>query len=254
MSLLNYKRRAEGVHFEDETFDKMDLRSMKAFGSTWKNCQFRDCQIDLADWRASKFEGCSFVRCSMPLVNFATCFFESTGFSKCNLEQVSFIGSHITQVTFDTCRMAYGDTMFQDATCKGEGLLFMDCNLHGSNLDFREVEKGALRFEGCDLWGAKTSFSCHFWNGTFDERTIQHFLALVARSAQDPRIAELAGDQYAVVCRAMDGGAKRWDRDSTTSRETTSSPTLSFPGQTGTTASAASPWTTAKTTRTEGCL
>jgi len=209
MSLLNYKRRAEGVHFEGETFEKMDLRSMKAFGSTWKDCTFRDCQMDLTDWRASKFEGCLFVRCSLPLVNFATCVFESTGFNQCNLEQASFLGSHLTEVTFYGCRMAYGDTMFQDATCKGEGLLFIDCNLHGSNLDFREVGKGALRFEGCDLWGAKTSFSCHFWLGAFDERTCQRFVALVARNYPNEevrsRLIEIAGREFGVIDRAMVG-------------------------------------------------
>jgi len=205
MSLVNYKRRAEAVRFEDEVFEKLDLRSMKAFGSSWKDCSFRDCQFDLTDWRNSTFDGCTFLRCSLPLVNFSTCVFERTTFTKCNLEQASFMGSHFTGVTFAGCRMAYGDTMFQDATCKGDGLRFLDSNLHGSNLDFRQAERESLQFDGCNLWAAKLSMGCQFWNGTFDDRTVRQFLALVARAAQDPRIAELAGDQYAVVCRAMDG-------------------------------------------------
>ena len=205
MSLTSYKRRAESVHFENQVFEKMDLRSMKAFGSTWKDCIFRDCQLDLADWRASKFEACTFMRCKAPLVNFATSFFEGTDFVGCNLEQASFSGCHLRDITFNDCRMAYGDTMFQDATIKGS-VVFHGSNLHGSNLDFREVEPKSLRFDGCNLWGAKLSMGCAIWNGTFDDRTVRQFLALVARVSDDPRIAELAGDQLLTVYRAMDGG------------------------------------------------
>ena len=203
MSLTSYKRRAESVHFEDHVFEKMDLRSMKAFGSTWKSCIFRDCQLDLTDWRASKFEGCSFMRCEARLVNFSTSFFEDTDFVACNLEQASFMGCHLHEVTFNDCRMAYGDSMFQDATAKG--VAFHGSNLHGSNLDFRQVDPKALRFDGCNLWGAKLSMGCAIWNGTFDDRTVRQFLALVARVSDDPRIADLAGDQFKTVCRAMDG-------------------------------------------------
>ena len=231
MSLTNYKRRAEGVRFEGEVFGRMDLRSMKAIGSSWTDCSFVGCKMDLTHWPGSKFERTLFQSCSMPLVNFAASTFEECLFKDCNLEQASFMGSAFNDGGFKNCRMAYGETMFQDVTVKPL-LRFEGCNLHGSNLDFRQVEKGSIRFEGCDLWGAKTSFGCTFWNSTFDDRTVKHFLALVARAAQDPRIAELAGDQYAVVCRAMDGGAKRWDRDSTTSRETPASLTPDSPAPT----------------------
>jgi uncharacterized protein YjbI with pentapeptide repeats len=204
MSLTAWKRRAEACHFEGESFEGLDLRSMKAFGSTFKDCSFRDCQFDLADWRASKFDGCMFVRCKLPLVNFATSFFEESCFVDCNLEQASFMGSQFRDVMFTDCRLAYGDTMFLDVTVK-EAAVFLRCNLHGSNLNFREVGPKTLRFDTCNLWGVVLSMNCAFWDCTLDERTVKQFLALIARVAQDERIAELAGDQYAVVCRAMDG-------------------------------------------------
>lgn len=204
MSLTAYKRRAEAVHFEDQIFHKMDLRSMKAFGSTWKGCSFVECQIDLVDWRASKFDQCLFQDCSLKLANFSTSFFEDCLFKGCDLEQASFMGSQFRDGAFKDCRMAYGDLMFQDATAKGE-LVFEDCNLHGSNLDFREVEPKALTFTRTNLWGAKMSMGCAIWNGNFDKRLIQQFLALVARVSQDSDIARLAGDEYAVVMRAMGG-------------------------------------------------
>ena len=100
--------------------------------------------------------------------------------------------------------MAYSDTLFQDVTVKVR-LWINDCNLHGSNLDFREVPPKALSFNGSNFWGAKVSLGCAFWSGTFDERSVRQFLALIARVSDDPRIAELAGDQWAVVSRAMNG-------------------------------------------------
>ena len=234
MSLTNFKRRAEAVHYEGETFERLDLRSMKAFGSTWKDCVFQHCQMDLADWRASKFENCVFIRCSMRLVNLGTSFFDSCVFTACDMEQASFMGSHFTgQTLFETCRMAYSETLFQDATVKGMAI-FRDCNLHGSGLDFREVQPGALRFEGSNLWGVKVGMACEFWNSKVDDRTVRQFLALVARVADDPRIAELAGDQYRVVQRAMDGG-KACIPASTTSPATTSTPIPNSPDQTVTT-------------------
>jgi uncharacterized protein YjbI with pentapeptide repeats len=204
MSLVTFKRRAEAVKFEGEVFTGLDLRSMKAFGSTFTGCSFVDCQLDLTDWRASKFERCLFQNCTMRMVNFSTSFFEDCLFTDCDLEQASFMGSHFRKGAFLRCRMAYGETLFQDATVKVD-LLLEDCNLHGSNLDFREVEPKALNLTRCNLWGAKASFGCAFWAGSFDQRTIRQFLALVARASQDSLIAELAGDQYAVICRAMDG-------------------------------------------------
>lgn len=204
MSLVSFKRRAEAVKFEGEVFEGIDLRSMKAFGSTFIGCTFEGCQFDLTDWRASKFERCLFRDCSMRMVNFSTSSFEDCLFAGCDLEQASFMGAHFTKGAFLKCRMAYGETLFQDATVKVE-LVLEDCNFHGSNMDFREVQPKALQFRNCNLWGAKMSMGCAFWAGSFDKRMVRQFLALVARASQDSLIAELAGDQYAVVCRAMDG-------------------------------------------------
>lgn len=204
MSLVAVKRRAEAVKYEDQEFTGLDLRSMKAFGSTFKGCAFTNCTFDLADWRASKFETCRFRECSIRLVNFSTSFFDDCSFDTCDLEQTSFMGSQFRDGSFNNCRMAYSDALFQDATVRGR-LTLDKCNLHGSNLDFREVEPKALVLNDCNLWGAKMSMGCAIWNGSFDERTVRQFLALVARVSQDSEIARLAGDEYAVVCRAMDG-------------------------------------------------
>lgn len=204
MSLVQTKRRAEGVRYEDQEFTNLDLRSMKAFGSTWIGCTFQNCVMDLADMRNSKFEKCWFKASKMNLANFAVSFFEDTAFLSCDLEQASFSGCHLRQTLFQDCRMTYGETMFQDATVKGK-LEFIQTNLHGSNLDFREVEPGSLKFFDSNFWGARVSLGCAFWNGIFDERAVKQFLALIARVSQDERLKELAGDQYPVVCRAMDG-------------------------------------------------
>ena len=204
VSLVSVKRRAEGLKYEDETFTKLDLRSMKAFGSGWTNCSFVECHFDLADLRSSKFTDCTFQNCSLRLVNFGASFFDETKFFDCDMEQASFIGSQFRGGTFDGCRMAYGETMFLDTTLRGK-VVFSVCNFHGSNMDFREVEPGALNFSDCNFWGARVSLGCAFWLGHFDHRAIQQFVALMARASQDQRLKEYAGDQYGVVSRAMDG-------------------------------------------------
>ena len=204
MSLVAIKRRAEAVKYEGERFERLDLRSMKGFGSSFTSCLFEDCQFDLADLRTAKFTDCSFHRCSMRLANFAMATFEDSSFIACDLEQASFLGGYFRATLFSECRLCYGDTMFQDATVKGR-LEFSDCNLHGSSLDFREVEPGSLKVMGCNLWSAKVSLGCAFWNGVFDDRSIRQFVALIARVSQDAGLKEIAGEQYGVVCRAMDG-------------------------------------------------
>ena len=202
MPLTTWKRRAEGVRMAGETYVNLDLRSMKAFGSEWKDCNFEDCRFDLADLRSSKFLDCRFVDCSMPLVNFGVSFFERTTFRGCNLEQSSFQGCHLTDLSFLDCRMAYAETLFQDATVRVK-LELSGCNLHGSNLDFREVSPHALTIEGCNVWGAKLAFGCAAFNGKIDERTKMQFLALIARVSEDETVKKLAGDQWDVVDRLM---------------------------------------------------
>jgi uncharacterized protein YjbI with pentapeptide repeats len=202
--LIAFKRRAEAAKFEGENFLGLDLRSMKAFGSTWTKCFFDGCELDLADLRNAKFTGCIFRNCEMRLVNFGASFFEDTKFSGCDMEQASLAGCHLRGVSFTDCRMAYGDSLFLDATVRGK-VEMASCNFHGSNLDFREVDVGALAFKDCNFWSARVSLGCAFWAGQFDERAIRQFSALLARISGDPRLKEMAGEQYKVVCRAMDG-------------------------------------------------
>lgn len=203
MSLVSIKRRAEGGVYEAETYEKMDLRSMKGFGSKFTNCLFTDTMLDLSDLRNCRFDGCTFVSCEVQRAEFSSSFFEETSFHDCNLEQTSFMGCHLAETTFSDCRMAYGETLFQNATAKK--LRFVKCNLHGSNLDFREAN--GLSFDDSNVWGAKISLGCAFWNADFDERTCRRFVAMVARVYPDletkSKLIDLAGDQYPVVERAM---------------------------------------------------
>jgi uncharacterized protein YjbI with pentapeptide repeats len=209
MSLLTLKRRAEGLTYEDEVFEGTDLRSMRAYGAKFIKCLFKDCKLDLADLRNTRFDACMFENSSIQRVDFSTACLVGVSFTRCDLEQSSFMAAHLDDVSFAHCRMAYGDTLFQNATVRAKVHL-LGCNLHGSNLDFRQVEPGALKMTDCNLWGAKTAFGCAFWQGEFDEKTCQRFLALVARvyPVNDVRVKlmSMAGDQYRVVDRAVSIG------------------------------------------------
>ena len=212
MPLLAVKRRTEGLVYEDETYDGLDLRSMRAFGARFVGCKFTDCKFDLADMRTVRLESCTFTGCSVTKVDLTTSTLDRVGFIGCDLEQTSMAGAYLSDVNFQECRMAYGDTMFQSASVKAN-VTFDGCNLHGSNLDFRVSEAGALRFKNCNLWGAKAAFGCAFWQSEFDEQTCQRFIAMVARvhPNNDTRIKlmALAGDEYRVVDRVMRTGEKR---------------------------------------------
>ncbi len=206
MSLVAIKRRAEGMVYEGEIYERLDLRSMKAFGAKFVKCAFRECKMDLSDLRNGRFEGCTFLHCDMQRVDFSTSSFASIIFEDCDLEQSSFSGCHLNDVDFKDCRMAYAETLFQGATAFSN-VSFEKCNLHSSNLDFRQAEPGTLRFIESNLWGAKMAFGCAVWQAEFDEKTCQRFVAMVARvyPENDTRVKlmEIAGDQYAVVDRAM---------------------------------------------------
>lgn len=201
---MTVKRRAEGLVYEGEKFVNLDLRSMKGFGTKFTGCTFDGCQLDLADLRSTRFTDCTFRNCTIRLVNFGASVFEGTKFIACDMEQASFMGCSFRDGGFEDCRMAYGETLFLDATIRGQ-MEIAGCNLHGSNLDFRQVEPTSLRFLDCNFWSARVSLGCAFWNATFDEKAIRQFLGLMARASQDSRLKELAGDQYRVICRAMDG-------------------------------------------------
>lgn len=246
MSLVAYKRRAEATTHNGETFEKLDLRSMLAMGSKWKDCTFVECNFDLADVHAAQFEKCAFRKCSMRMMNLQTTMMEDVTFGECDMEGASMMGAYLRLVVFVDCRMAYSTMLFQDATVK-EAVLIDGCNLHGSNLDFREVEAGALSFRDCNLWSAKMSMGCAIWGGNFDERLVKQFLALVGRVSRDPRVIELAGEQFAIVNRAMDG-AKKWDQGSMTSPATTSSKIPNSPDQMEATATATTMQTVATMT------
>lgn len=209
MSLLSLKRRTEGQTYEDEVFERADLRSTKGFASKFIKCTFKDSKIGLSDFRSATFDGCSFEGCDMGKVDFSTSTVVGTTFNGCDMEQSSFMGAYLDDVTFADCRMTYGETLFQNATVS-RGLTLLRCNCHGSSLDFRQVPPGTLKVLDCNLWGAKTSFGCAFWQGEFDEKTCRRFLALVARvyPVNDARVKlmSMAGDQYPVVSRAIDVG------------------------------------------------
>jgi uncharacterized protein YjbI with pentapeptide repeats len=214
VSLIQIKSRAEGVKYEGDRFEVLDLRSMKAFGSVWTDCVFEDCQFDLADFRTAKFTNCVFRQCDMRLVNFSASFFENTKFVNCDLEQASFSGAHFHDGLFNECRLSYGEDMFLNATVKGK-VEFYACNFHGSNLCFREVDPGAMKFLHCNFWGARIAMGCAFWTAHFDERTVKQFVALIARASQDEKLKDYAGDQYGVVARAMDGRKGQREMDDT---------------------------------------
>lgn len=159
-------------------------------------------KLAMADFSRSEFFGGMWDQCEAPMVQMGGCVLDGCEFVDCNLEQAVFVGSILKDVRFVRCRLAYSS--FAGATIRSAE--FVKSNLHGADLDF--IENNHAVFDDCDLWGARASLGCQFWNGTFDERTCDRFVAMVARIHPDPdkraRLEGVAGNQLRVVKRLMD--------------------------------------------------
>ena len=181
----------------------IDLRSALATNSTWERARFVDSRFGVADFSRSRFLDVVFSDCAAPLAQMGGCSFEGCAFVDCDLEQAVFVGSVFRDVQFVRCRLAYSS--FAGATLR-DGIHFNDCNMHGADVDFLE-NHGAV-FEHCNLWGAKASLGCQFYNSEFDARTCDRFTAMVARLHPDPvkraKLEELAGRELGPVKRLMD--------------------------------------------------
>lgn len=203
-SLTVMRRRLEGTKHMDEAFDKVDVRSGKAFQSEWVNCQFTEIKAGLLDIRAARIIDCTFTEGSLYGSVFAGAYLRNVVFKSCDLEQAAFGGVIFDGVTFENCRLAYASLA---ASVVRRTLRILDSNLHGADLDFAQVTDNSLLVTGCNLWGVKVPFGCQFYNGEFDQNTVDLFIALAARACPDPEKAEtlkqLAGKNFAVVDRLM---------------------------------------------------
>jgi uncharacterized protein YjbI with pentapeptide repeats len=191
----------------DESFDGSDLRSGKAFQSEWVNCTFGNVKAGLLDIRASRLIDCRFTESSLYASVFSASYLRNTTFDKCDFEQAAFAGVIFDNVIFKDCRLAYSS--FTGGIVK-RAIRLIDSNLHGADLDFAEIPDNSLLVTGCNLWGAKTTFGCQFWNGDFDQDTVDRFIALAARACPDKAKADalkqMAGKHFAVVDRLMRAG------------------------------------------------
>lgn len=204
MSLTLKKRRIQGQTFTNGVYERMDLSSMLAFGSVWEGCTFVSCDLSLADFTNNRLTDCRFVDCDLPLACFRGSTMRLVTFEGCRAKQANFSGIHpLDGVKFLDCKLNYAT--FFDSTVRE--IIFRNCNLHGADLRFIECATPPA-FNRCNLWGASVTFGCQFWNGLFDERTADLFLAMLARvhPSEDKSIIleKIAGASLGVVKRLMD--------------------------------------------------
>ncbi len=205
MSLTLKKRRIQGQTFTNQVFERMDLSSMLAFGSTWEGCTFVSCDLSPSDFRNNKLIDCRFLDCDMKLTSFFGATLRLVTFERCSLKNSNFSGIHpLDGVTFKDCQMQ--DSVFTDSTVRE--IDFNGCNLHNADLRFIECANPP-RFVGSNLWNASVKLGCTFFGGTFDERSCNLLLAMLARvhpSEEKSMILEkLAGKSLGVIRRLMDG-------------------------------------------------
>src|SRR5438876_11689202 len=187
------KRRAQGQTWEGETFKSLDLSSTLAFGSKWDGCTFESCDLTKAEFPTAKFNNCIFYDCDLLAASFQATQMHHVIFENCRAKHSVFAGATpLDDVRFLNCQLHY--STFYDSTVNS--MRFADTNLHGADLRYIECREPVV-YDGVVLWGAQTAFGCQFWNGQFDERSVNLFLALVARKHQDvdkrKMLEEMAG-------------------------------------------------------------
>jgi len=202
-SLSLMKRRAQGVKYEGELFQSMDLSSMLAFGSRWTDCSFYSCDLSMAVLSRSVFEHVSFVDCDLPMSRFDGVEMRDVTFENCRAKHADFTAATpLENVKFLDCLLHY--STFANATVRD--IRFIDSNCHGSDLRFIDGGKTAV-YQGTVLWNASVQLGCQFLSGTFDARSADLFTAMVARRHPDPDksklLREIAGTQFGVVERLM---------------------------------------------------
>lgn len=204
MSLVSTKRRAMGWSATDVSYVGQDLRSLQAPQSSWQGVTFSNCKLGLSNFMAATFNDVTFERCSIYGTAFTGATLRGVRFVGCDLEQSGFGNSTITSTSFTDCRMAYVSFL---GACLRKDTAFSGTNLHGADFDVLESTYGSPVFEDCTLWGVKAPFGCGFWNGKFDQRSIDLFAAMLSRVCPDaPKkgmLEAVAGDSLAAVDRLM---------------------------------------------------
>ena len=202
-SLVSFKRRMQGHVQQGGEFRNLDLRSGQAFQSAWENVLFDGCKASMVDFRGSRWVNTKVHGTTFYGANFNAATLHGVEFVDGDGEQASFLGAVLRNVVFRNCRLSYAS--FMGATF--DGVVFTDCNLHGADLDVAEATN--VGYLGSNLWSAKATFGCAFWNSTIDEESCNRFAALLARVHPDQTAREaliaMAGDNtYKAVCRLMD--------------------------------------------------
>ena len=195
------KQRLAGWKAERETYEGQDLRSAFVANSSFKDCTFARCKMDLASFNSAVLEDCHFLDCEGRLTNFGMVRFRNCSFERCDLEQALFAGSTLDSVSFKGCRLAYAT--FEKAS--GIILSFVGSNLHGTDLRFYRAPK--VEYIESNLWSAAVPLGCSFFNSSFDDRSLRLFLGMVARLWRDgdekTTLSKIAGTEMAVVERLM---------------------------------------------------
>lgn len=204
VNLVRLKRRAQGQNVVGQKFERADLSTLAAFGSTWEGCTFDSCDLSLANFTANTFTGCRFVDCEMPIVCFTNSKMRHVRFDRCRIKKALLNEIHpLDDVHFVDCEMH--ESSFYGSTVREA--VFVGTNLHGA--DLRWLECHSATFKDVVLWGASVQFGCQFFStqNTFDERSVNLFVGMVARLHPNEEkrtlLRDLAGKEMSVVERLM---------------------------------------------------
>lgn len=153
-----------------------DFRNGLAYNSKFDTVIFTSCQMDRMSLFGSTFEDCTFSGCTLTGANLNSCKFNNTSFYECNMDMATFETSIFANSLITGGRAEYAS--FRDAAFHG---CRVNTQLHGA--DFRIAKSDGLNLSGANTWGLSLNASCsNFVGVTYDQRQLELFLALLARS------------------------------------------------------------------------
>jgi len=132
---------------EDQSFNKITAKQLKAYGNTFENCSFQNCDFSSEDLSNLTFTDCSFKLCNLSLSKLFKTELQNVKLSDCKLSGADFskASDFLFEVHFDSCIL--DNAIFYQK--KNKGAKFTNCSL--IETDFTEADLSNVVFDNCNL-------------------------------------------------------------------------------------------------------
>lgn len=96
----------DGVSMHRIEFDKSMMSGIVLSDALAKNIIFKNCKLDLSNFRFSKFQGVKFIDCYLKEADFMGANLKGVMFENCDLDEAEFSGANLDKTDFRTSKIA----------------------------------------------------------------------------------------------------------------------------------------------------